>query len=144
MPLVPYALTRPFLFGLDAEHAHELTLNAIASLQNTPAQCLWSQARVDDPVTVAGLKFPNRVGLAAGLDKNGRCIDGFGAMGFGFIEVGTVTPKAQPGNPKPRMFRLPEAKALINRLASTTRACRASSPMCSGRTASAGRAASSA
>jgi dihydroorotate dehydrogenase len=116
MPLVPYALTRPFLFGLDAEHAHELTLNAIASLQNTPAQCLWSQARVDDPVTVAGLKFPNRIGLAAGLDKNGRCIDGFGAMGFGFIEVGTVTPKAQPGNPKPRMFRLPEANALINRL----------------------------
>ena len=116
MPLVPYALTRPFLFGLDAEHAHELTLNAIASLQNTPAQCLWSQTRVDDPVTVAGLKFPNRVGLAAGLDKNGRCIDGFGAMGFGFIEVGTVTPKAQPGNPKPRMFRLPEANALINRL----------------------------
>lgn len=116
MPLVPYALTRPFLFGLDAEHAHELTLNAIASLQNTPAQCLWSQARVDDPVTVAGLKFPNRVGLAAGLDKNGRCIDGFGAMGFGFIEVGTVTPKAQPGNPKPRLFRLPEANGLINRL----------------------------
>jgi len=116
MPLLPYALTRPFLFGLDAEHAHELTLNALASLQNTPAQCLWSQARVDDPVTVAGLKFPNRIGLAAGLDKNGRCIDGFGAMGFGFIEVGTVTPKAQPGNPKPRMFRLPEANALINRL----------------------------
>jgi dihydroorotate dehydrogenase len=116
MPLLPYALTRPFLFGLDAEHAHELTLNAIASLQNTPAQCLWSQARVDDPVMVAGLKFPNRIGLAAGLDKNGRCIDGFGAMGFGFIEVGTVTPKAQPGNPKPRMFRLPEANALINRL----------------------------
>ena len=116
MPILPYALTRPFLFGLDAEHAHELTLNAIASLQNTPAQCLWSQARVDDPVTVAGLKFPNRIGLAAGLDKNGRCIDGFGAMGFGFIEVGTVTPKAQPGNPKPRMFRLPEANALINRL----------------------------
>jgi dihydroorotate dehydrogenase len=116
MPLVPYALTRPFLFGLDAEHAHELTLKAIASLQNTPAQCVWWQARVDDPVSVAGLKFPNRIGLAAGLDKNGRCIDGFGAMGFGFIEVGTVTPKAQPGNPKPRLFRLPEAHALINRL----------------------------
>ena len=116
MPLVPYALARPFLFGLDPEHAHELTLNAIAGLQNTPAQCLWSQARVDDPVTLAGLRFPNRVGLAAGLDKNGRCIDGLGAMGFGFIEVGTVTPKAQPGNPKPRMFRLPQAEALINRL----------------------------
>jgi dihydroorotate dehydrogenase len=116
MSLVPYALTRPFLFGLDPEHAHELTLDAIARLQNTPLQCLWSQARVADPVTVAGLKFPNRVGLAAGLDKNGRCIDGLGAMGFGAIEVGTVTPKAQPGNPKPRMFRLPEANALINRL----------------------------
>jgi dihydroorotate dehydrogenase len=116
MPLVPYALTRPFLFGLDPERAHELTLDAIATLQNTPAQCLWSQARVANPVTVAGLKFPNRLGLAAGLDKNGRCIDGLGAMGFGFIEVGTVTPKAQPGNPKPRMFRLPEATALINRL----------------------------
>jgi dihydroorotate dehydrogenase len=116
MSLVPYALTRPFLFGLDPEHAHELTLEAIAKLQNTPLQCLWSQARVADPVTVAGLKFPNRVGLAAGLDKNGRCIDGLGAMGFGFIEVGTVTPKGQPGNPKPRMFRLPQANALINRL----------------------------
>ncbi len=116
MSLVPYALTRPFLFGLDPEHAHELTLGAIARLQNTPMQCLWSQARVAAPVTVAGLKFPNRVGLAAGLDKNGRCIDGLGAMGFGFIEVGTVTPKGQPGNDKPRMFRLPEADALINRL----------------------------
>jgi dihydroorotate dehydrogenase len=116
MPLVPYALTRPFLFGLDPEHAHEVTLNAIAALQNTPAQCVWSQAVVDDPVTLAGLRFPNRVGLAAGLDKNGRCIDGLGAMGFGFIEVGTVTPRAQPGNPKPRMFRLPASQALINRL----------------------------
>ncbi len=116
MSLVPYALTRPFLFGLDAEQAHELTLGAIARLQNTPLQCLWQQPRIDDPVTLAGLRFPNRVGLAAGLDKNGRCIDGLGAMGFGFIEVGTVTPKAQPGNPKPRIFRLPEANALINRL----------------------------
>ena len=116
MPLVPYALTRPFLFGLDPEHAHEVTLGTMARLQNTPMQCLWSQARVESPVTVAGLRFPNRVGLAAGLDKNGRCIDALGAMGFGFIEVGTVTPKAQPGNPKPRMFRLPEAQALINRL----------------------------
>ena len=116
MPLIPYALTRPFLFGLDAEHAHELTLASIARLQNTPLQCLWQQPRIDDPVTLAGLRFPNRIGLAAGLDKNGRCIDGFGAMGFGFIEVGTVTPKGQPGNPKPRIFRLPQAEALINRL----------------------------
>ncbi|MBA2723398.1 MAG: quinone-dependent dihydroorotate dehydrogenase, partial [Methylibium sp.] len=103
MALVPYALTRPFLFGLDAEHAHELTLGSIAKLQNTPLQCLWQQPRVADPVTVAGLQFPNRIGLAAGLDKNGRCIDGLGAMGFGFIEVGTVTPLPQPGNPKPRV-----------------------------------------
>ena len=116
MALIPYALTRPFLFGLDPERAHELTLESIATLQNTPLQCLWQQARVADPVTVAGLKFPNRIGLAAGLDKNGRCIDGLGAMGFGFIEVGTVTPKGQPGNPKPRMFRLAERDALINRL----------------------------
>jgi dihydroorotate dehydrogenase len=116
MPILPYSLARPFLFGLDAEQAHELTLGAIARLQNTPAQCAWAQRRVDDPVTLAGLRFPNRVGLAAGLDKNGRCIDGLGAMGFGFIEVGTVTPRPQPGNAKPRMFRLPHAQAIINRL----------------------------
>ena len=116
MAFVPYALTRPFLFGLDPERAHDLTMDAIAALQGTPLQCLWQQPRVDDPVALAGLRFANRIGLAAGLDKNGRCIDGLGAMGFGFIEVGTVTPKAQPGNPKPRMFRLPERDALINRL----------------------------
>jgi len=116
MSLVPYALTRPFLFGLDAERAHALTLDTIAKLQGTPLQCLWWQPRIDDPVRLAGLDFPNRIGLAAGLDKNGRCVDGFGAMGFGFVEVGTVTPKAQPGNPKPRLFRLPQAHALINRL----------------------------
>ncbi len=116
MAFVPYALTRPFLFGLDPERAHDLTMESIAALQGTPLQCLWAQTRVDDPVSVAGLKFPNRIGLAAGLDKNGRCIDGLGAMGFGFIEVGTVTPQGQPGNAKPRMFRLPERQALINRL----------------------------
>jgi dihydroorotate dehydrogenase len=116
MSLIPYALTRPFLFGLDAEAAHDLTLDAIARLQGTPAQCLWQGRRIDDALTLAGLGFPNRVGLAAGLDKNGRCIDGLGAMGFGFIEVGTVTPLAQPGNPRPRLFRLPQAQALINRL----------------------------
>ena len=116
MALIPYALTRPFLFGLDPERAHDLTLDAIAGFQGTPLQCLWQQPRISDPVTVAGLRFANRIGLAAGLDKNGRCIDGLGAMGFGFIEVGTVTPLAQPGNPKPRMFRLPQQQALINRL----------------------------
>lgn len=116
MPLVPYALARPFLFGLDAETAHDLTLTALACVQHTPLVHAISQPRVDDPVVLAGLRFPNRVGLAAGLDKNGRCIDAFGAMGFGFVEVGTVTPLGQPGNPKPRIFRLPEANALINRL----------------------------
>lgn len=116
MSLLAYALARPFLFGLDPEVAHDLTLHGLAKIQGTPLQWAYCSARVDDPVTVAGLKFPNRVGLAAGLDKNARCIDGLGAMGFGFIEVGTVTPLAQAGNPKPRMFRLPEANALINRL----------------------------
>ncbi|MDM0044064.1 quinone-dependent dihydroorotate dehydrogenase [Variovorax dokdonensis] len=116
MSLVPYGLTRPFLFGMDAEQAHEITLGALARTQNTPLACFYSQARTDDPVQLAGLHFPNRVGLAAGLDKNARCIDAFSAMGFGFVEVGTVTPKAQPGNPKPRIFRLPEREALINRL----------------------------
>ena len=116
MSLIPYALLRPVLFRMDPEEAHELTLEALARTQNTPLDRLYRQPFVANPVTLAGLHFPNRVGLAAGLDKNARCIDGLGAMGFGFVEVGTVTPKAQPGNPKPRMFRLPEAQALINRL----------------------------
>lgn len=116
MSLLPYALARPFLFGLDAETAHELTMASLARTQGTPLSAAYCSAKVSDPVELAGLKFPNRVGLAAGLDKNARCIDGLAAMGFGFVEVGTVTPKAQPGNPKPRMFRLPEANALINRL----------------------------
>ena len=116
MSLIPYALTRPFLFGLDAETAHELTMDMLARGQRTPLQWVWSNETVDDPIELAGLTFPNRVGMAAGLDKNARCIDALGAIGFGFVEVGTVTPKGQPGNPKPRMFRLPEARALINRL----------------------------
>ncbi|MCJ0763615.1 quinone-dependent dihydroorotate dehydrogenase [Variovorax terrae] len=116
MPLLPYALARPFLFGLDPETAHELTMASLARAQGTPLEWAYCGGMVDDPVTLAGLRFPNRVGLAAGLDKNARCIDGLGAMGFGFVEVGTVTPKPQPGNPKPRMFRLPQKQALINRL----------------------------
>lgn len=116
MSLFPYALARPFLFGLDPETAHELTMASLARTQGTPLSAAYCSSKVSDPITLAGLKFPNRVGLAAGLDKNARCIDGLAAMGFGFVEVGTVTPKAQPGNPKPRMFRLPEANALINRL----------------------------
>jgi dihydroorotate dehydrogenase len=116
MSLLPYSLARPFLFGLDPETAHELTLQSLARLQGTPLQWAYCNSMVQDPIELAGLKFPNRVGLAAGLDKNARCIDGLAGLGFGFIEVGTVTPKGQPGNPKPRMFRLPQADALINRL----------------------------
>ncbi|WP_076998877.1 quinone-dependent dihydroorotate dehydrogenase [Variovorax sp. KK3] len=116
LPSSLYPFARPFLFGFDPEHAHELTLDALARTQNTPLACTYAAPRVDDPLSLAGLRFPNRVGLAAGLDKNARCIDAFAAMGFGFVEVGTVTPKAQPGNPKPRMFRLPQRDALINRL----------------------------
>lgn len=116
MAFVPYALARPFLFGLDPEAAHELTIHSIERTQGSVLRWAYGSARVDDPLKLAGLIFPNRVGLAAGLDKNARCIDGLGAMGFGFIEVGTVTPLAQGGNPKPRMFRLPKAHALINRL----------------------------
>ena len=116
MSLLPYWLARPVLFGLDPETAHELTMISLARLQRTPLEWAYSNSLVDDPVVLAGLTFPNRVGLAAGLDKNARCIDGLGAMGFGSVEVGTVTPKPQPGNPKPRMFRLPQASALINRL----------------------------
>jgi dihydroorotate dehydrogenase len=116
LPSSLYGLTRPFLFGFDPEQAHDITLDALARTQNTPLACLYAAPRVEDPITLAGLVFPNRVGLAAGLDKNARCIDAFAAMGFGFVEAGTVTPKAQPGNPKPRLFRLPRRDALINRM----------------------------
>lgn len=116
MSLIPYGLARRFLFSLDPEVAHEMTMAGLALAQGTPLQAAYCSTRVNDPIELAGLTFPNRVGMAAGLDKNARCIDGLGAMGFGFVEVGTVTPKPQPGNPKPRMFRLPKAHALINRL----------------------------
>ncbi|MDD2811295.1 quinone-dependent dihydroorotate dehydrogenase [Rhodoferax sp.] len=116
MSFVPYALTRAVLFGLDPEVAHELTLNTLARSQHSVLSRVYRNSFVSDPIELAGLKFPNRVGLAAGLDKNARCIDGFAAMGFGFVEVGTVTPLPQSGNPKPRMFRLPQAQGLINRL----------------------------
>ncbi|MEY2622449.1 MAG: hypothetical protein RIT26_2269 [Pseudomonadota bacterium] len=111
-----YRLLRPALFSLDPEAAHDAMIATLSSTQHSPLSRLYAQARIDDPVTVAGLRFPNRVGLAAGLDKNARCIDGLAALGFGFVEVGTVTPLGQPGNPKPRIFRLPEQNALINRL----------------------------
>ncbi len=112
----PYGLARPLLFALDPEAAHDLTL---ATLDRT-ASCAMLRALcgapVSDPVDLLGLRFANRVGLAAGLDKNAAHIDALSAMGFGFMEVGTVTPRAQPGNAKPRMFRLPERSALINRM----------------------------
>ena len=116
MSLIPYSFARPILFSLDAETAHDLTLRALGYTHGTPMALAYRTPLVEDPVVIAGLRFPNRVGLAAGLDKNARHIDAFGDLGFGFVEVGTVTPKPQPGNPKPRMFRLPAANALINRL----------------------------
>lgn len=116
MPIVPYSIARSFLFGMDAERAHELTLTTLARVQKTPLIHLFSEPPVSDTYKLAGLTFRNRIGLAAGLDKNGAYIDGLAAMGFGHIEVGTVTPLPQPGNPKPRIFRLPEAGGLINRL----------------------------
>lgn len=110
-----YALARPLLFSLDPEAAHNLTLPL---LKRAAALGLAKAiARPEpDPRTVMGITFPNPVGLAAGLDKDGTYIDGLAALGFGFIEVGTVTPRAQPGNPQPRMFRLPRAQAIINRM----------------------------
>jgi dihydroorotate dehydrogenase len=112
--MLPYPLVRPLLFSLDAEHVHELT---IAWLSRHPAAAgMLAGATVEDPVRLMGLEFRNRVGLAAGLDKNGECIEAFDRMGFGFIEIGTVTPRPQAGNPRPRMFRLPKHRAIINRL----------------------------
>jgi dihydroorotate dehydrogenase len=110
-----YALARPLLFALDPETAHNLTLPLVryAAKLGIPQTMIRS---VTDVRHVMGLSFPNAVGLAAGLDKDGACIDGLSALGFGFIEVGTVTPRPQPGNPRPRMFRLPQANALINRM----------------------------
>lgn len=112
--MFPYALLRPALFALDPETAHELTIKALSKAGALAGLgCCKTEGR---PVEVMGLKFPNAIGLAAGLDKNGEAIDGLAALGFGFIEIGTVTPRPQPGNPKPRMFRLPEASAIINRM----------------------------
>jgi dihydroorotate dehydrogenase len=110
-----YALARPLLFTLDPEAAHNLTLPALRRAASLGLTRLCSRPAAD-PRTVMGIRFPNPVGLAAGLDKDGAYIDGLAALGFGFLEVGTVTPRAQPGNPLPRMFRLPEAKAIINRM----------------------------
>ncbi|MFP4154175.1 MAG: quinone-dependent dihydroorotate dehydrogenase [Halothiobacillaceae bacterium] len=111
-----YALAKALLFRMDPERAHDVALAALDLAAATP-WAAWQRRRVpDDPVEVMGLRFPNRVGLAAGLDKNAAHINALGRLGFGFVEVGTVTPRPQPGNPKPRLFRLPEAEAIINRM----------------------------
>ena len=110
-----YQLARPALFALDPETAHHLALDALQRTHRLGlSRCFGST--IQSPVKVMGLEFTNAVGLAAGLDKNGEYIDALAALGFGFIEVGTVTPRPQRGNPKPRMFRLKEHEALINRL----------------------------
>ena len=111
-----YPLARQALFALDAEAAHEATLSALQRAYDCSFTRGLMHNRVVAPTTLMGLALQNPVGLAAGLDKNGAHIDAMGNLGFGFIEVGTVTPRAQAGNPKPRMFRIPEAQALINRL----------------------------
>lgn len=111
-----YPLFRPALFSMDAEDAHHFTLNNLMRARRLGLAGCIGNSVADDPRTVMGIRFPNPVGLAAGLDKDGAYIDGLAAFGFGFIEVGTVTPRAQPGNPRPRMFRLPQADALINRM----------------------------
>ena len=109
-----YTFLRPLLFKLDPESAHCITFSAIEQirkfglLKNTAIAC--------QPRNIMGLDFPNPVGLAAGLDKNGEHLDALAALGFGFLEIGTVTPRPQPGNPAPRIFRIPEANAVINRL----------------------------
>lgn len=111
-----YPFVRKALFQLDPERAHELTFQQLRRLSGTPFEALIRQKLPAKPVTCMGLTFSNPLGLAAGLDKNGECIDALGAMGFGFVEIGTVTPRPQPGNDKPRLFRLVEAEGIINRM----------------------------
>jgi dihydroorotate dehydrogenase len=110
----PYSLLRPLVFSVDPETAHELSLKILMATKSA-AGLLYPKVP-DKPVTVMGITFKNPVGLAAGADKNGDCLEGMSALGFGFLEVGTVTPRPQAGNPKPRLFRLPEYQAIINRM----------------------------
>ena len=111
-----YALLRPLLFSLDAERAHHFTLVALQLAHRTGLAGSLSGATTGKPTELMGLALPNPVGLAAGLDKNGDHIDALAALGFGFIEIGTVTPLPQPGNPQPRLFRVPEHQGVINRM----------------------------
>ncbi|HQV24565.1 MAG TPA: quinone-dependent dihydroorotate dehydrogenase [Acinetobacter sp.] len=108
-----YSLARPLLFAFAPERAHELTLSMLDTAHKFG---LMRQKVASKPVTCMGIQFPNPVGLAAGLDKNGAHIDALAALGFGFIEIGTITPRPQAGNPQPRLFRIPEAQAIINRM----------------------------
>ena len=111
-----YRLARALLFLLDPERAHYAALEAMEAAYQLGLQSLIASSPPASPRTVMGLEFPNPVGLAAGLDKNGSHIDALAALGFGFLEIGTITPRPQPGNPKPRMFRLPQARGIINRM----------------------------
>ena len=111
-----YTLARELLFKLSPETSHELSIDLIGAGGRLGLNKLLTKQPLSLPVSVMGLEFPNPVGLAAGLDKNGDAIDGFSQLGFGFVEIGTVTPRPQPGNPKPRLFRLPEAEGVINRM----------------------------
>lgn len=111
-----YDLARAIMFRLDAETSHEMALSSMNLAASLGLHKLMGAAAQSLPTKVMGIRFPNPVGLAAGLDKNGTAVDGLAAMGFGFVEVGTVTPRPQPGNPKPRLFRIPEHNAIINRM----------------------------
>lgn len=111
-----YQLARSLMFRFDPETSHEMALRSMNLAADLGLPRLMGAEQISEPVEVMGLTFPNPVGLAAGLDKNGIAIDGLAAMGFGFVEVGTVTPRPQEGNPKPRIFRLPEQSAIINRM----------------------------
>lgn len=110
-----YSLLKPLIFQMDAEAAHDLTLKSLKYAEKSGLLKLYPNAPVCQPRQVMGIIFPNAVGLAAGLDKNGAVIDGMAALGFGFIEIGTITPRPQPGNPKPRLFRVKEAQGIVNR-----------------------------
>src|SRR4030095_1565238 len=111
-----YSILRPLLFSLEPETAHHFTLEVLRGWPKVALVRDSRRAAAGCERSVMGIRFPNPVGLAAGLDKNGEYIDGLAALGFGFLEIGTVTPRPQPGNPKPRMFRLEDREAIINRL----------------------------
>ncbi len=110
-----YSIVKPVLFKIDAERAHDLTLNGLVLANNLGLLSFLKKPAICFPRQVMGLEFPNAVGLAAGLDKNGIAIDAFAELGFGFIEIGTVTPRPQPGNPMPRLFRIEQAQGIVNR-----------------------------